>query len=154
MPERARASRRTTALRGLTYKSEILVRFAHCDPAGIVFFPRYLEMFNNLVEDWCRDELGISFAEIPQGRGWGIPTVHLEVDFLAPSRVGDTLAATLVVRAIGKTSIRLGIVLRGPDGSDRVRAEQVIVLLDPRHHRATSIPDDLRQRLDVFRAEE
>ena len=25
------------------------IRFAHCDPAGIVFFPQYLVMLNNLV---------------------------------------------------------------------------------------------------------
>jgi len=31
------------------YRAQVLVRFAHCDPAGMVFFPRYMEMFNNLV---------------------------------------------------------------------------------------------------------
>ncbi|MDF6762844.1 acyl-CoA thioesterase, partial [Escherichia coli] len=28
------------------------IRFAHCDPAGIVYFPQYLVLFNVLVEDW------------------------------------------------------------------------------------------------------
>ena len=34
------------------FEREALIRFSHCDPAGIVFFPQYLVMFNGLVEDW------------------------------------------------------------------------------------------------------
>jgi 4-hydroxybenzoyl-CoA thioesterase len=133
------------------YRSTILIRFAHCDPAGIVFFPRYMEMFNNLVEDWCRDELDISFADLITGRGYGLPTVHLEVDFVAPSTIGETLSATLRVLAVGATSLRLAIVLRGKDGGDRVRAETVLVLTDPHAHRAIAIPDELRRRVAAFR---
>jgi 4-hydroxybenzoyl-CoA thioesterase len=32
------------------YQREVLVRFAHCDPAGIVFYARYFEMINGVVE--------------------------------------------------------------------------------------------------------
>ncbi len=134
------------------YRSDILIRFAHCDPAGIVFFPRYLAMFNDLVEDWCRDELGFTFADIHAGHGWGLPTVHLEVDYLAPSRIGDRLTANLTVRSIGTSSLRLIIVLTGPDHQDRVRGEMVVVLTDPGSMRATPIPDDLRKRIAPFHA--
>lgn len=151
MADHVHAADRPRVASGLTYHSDILIRFAHCDPAGIVFFPRYLEMFNNLVEDWCRDELDISFADIATGHGYGLPTVHLEVDFAAPSTIGETLSATLNVLAIGTSSLRLAILLRGADGSDRVRAETVVVLTDPRAHRAVPIPDDLRRRVAAFR---
>jgi 4-hydroxybenzoyl-CoA thioesterase len=137
---------------GGIYRSEILIRFAYCDPAGIVFFPRYAEMFNNLVEDWCRDEIGLSFAEIHTGRGWGLPTAHLEIDFISPSRVGDVLSASLSVRSIGRSSLGLAIVLQGPDGADRVRAHTVLVLTDPKSNRPTPIPDDLRARIAAFHA--
>jgi 4-hydroxybenzoyl-CoA thioesterase len=132
------------------YRSTILIRFGHCDPAGIVFFPRYLEMFNNLIEDWCREELGVSFAEIHEGRGWGIPTVHLDVDFAAPSVLGEVLAASLVVRRIGTSSITSEIQFRGADGSERVRGTSVVVLIDAKTRRAVPIPDDLRARIVRF----
>ena len=137
-----------TAL-GRAYRGEILVRFAHCDPAGIVFYPRYLEMFNNLVEDWCREELGISFAELMPS-GMGLPTAHLEVDFLAPSRLGDALQANLVVRAIGRSSIRLEILLQGPGGQDRVRGKVVLVMTDARCGGGVPLPEELRSRLSKF----
>jgi 4-hydroxybenzoyl-CoA thioesterase len=128
------------------YHAEIRVRLAHCDPAGIVFYPRYIEMFNNLVEDWCR-EAGIPFAEIRGGRGMGLPTVHLEADFVAPSRMGDVLSATLSVRAVGASSLTLDIVFRGPDGAGRVRGSLVLVLVDAESGRPMPIPDDVRAKL-------
>lgn len=134
------------------FRSDVLVRFAHCDPAGIVFYPRYFEMFNALVEDWFLDELGISFWEIHARRGWGIPTVHLEVDFVAYSVLGELLSASLVVRKLGTSSIDVQIVLTGPDGNDRVRGRVVLVLIDAATRRACPIPPDLRTRLTAFLA--
>ena len=130
------------------YRSEVLVRFAHCDPAGIVFYPRYLEMFNNLVEDWCREKLALPFTELLSG-GKGLPTARLEVDFLAPSKMGDVLEARLLVRAIGRTSVRLEIVLRGPDGQDRVRGK-VVVVMTGEQGKGLPWPEDLRARLSQF----
>jgi acyl-CoA thioesterase FadM len=32
------------------------IRFSHCDPAGIVYFPHYFDMFNGLIEDWYTEQ--------------------------------------------------------------------------------------------------
>jgi 4-hydroxybenzoyl-CoA thioesterase len=134
------------------YRKQVLVRFGDCDAAGIVFYPRYLEMFNSLVEDWYRDALLFSFTEIVTTRGWGLPTVHLEVDFAASSVFGEHLSATLYVREIGTSSLTLDISLQGPDGSDRVRGKIVLVLSDRRNHKAIPIPADVRRRILAFKA--
>jgi 4-hydroxybenzoyl-CoA thioesterase len=126
------------------------VRFADCDAAGIVFYPRYFEMLNGLVEDWFRDELHASFTEIVTNRGWGLPTVHLEVDFVAPSRFDETLSATLAVRTVGTSSMNLDILFRGPDNVDRVRGKVVLVLIDRAAHQAIPWPSDLRARILTF----
>jgi 4-hydroxybenzoyl-CoA thioesterase len=132
------------------YRKQILVRFGECDAAGIVFYPRYLDMFNSLVEDWFREKLDFSFSEIVTHRGWGLPTVHLEVDFLTPSVFSDVLSAALCVREIGTTSINLDIVLQGPDGADRVRGKVVLVLIDRKQRRAIPIPDEVRAKVSQF----
>ncbi len=41
---------------------QIRVEFNHCDPAGIVFYPRYFEMANSVVENFFRDEVDYPFA--------------------------------------------------------------------------------------------
>ena len=132
------------------YHTEIRVRFGDCDAAGIVYYPRYLEMFNAVVEDWFRDELHSSFTEIVINRNWGLPTVHLEVDFVAPSRFDEKLSSTLTVSSLGKTSVGLGIILRGPDNEDRVRGKVLIVLIDRATVRAMPWPNDLRARIQAF----
>jgi 4-hydroxybenzoyl-CoA thioesterase len=96
--------------------------------------------------------LNFSFSEIVTDRGWGLPTVHLEVDFTAPSVFGELLAATLSVRTLGTSSIGVEILFQGPDGSVRVRGRVVLVLIDRRVTRAMPIPDDLRARIAAFQA--
>jgi 4-hydroxybenzoyl-CoA thioesterase len=128
------------------YRSQIQVRFGHCDMAGIVFYPRYFEMFNNLVEDWCH-ATGMPYAEIQDGRGTGLPVVHFDVDFAAPSRMGDILDATLSVRRVGATSLTLEIVLQGPDGAARVSATMVVVLVDVETKLPVPIPEAVKAKL-------
>jgi len=138
--------------RGATpsFQTEVLVRFADCDPAGIVFYPRLLEMFNNLVEDWFRVGLKFSFDDIVVKRGWGLPTVHLEVDFLAPCFLGEVLTAKLFIRNVGTSSIHADIVLSGPTGIDRVRGKVVLVLIVRRSHQAMALPDAVRNKISAF----
>ena len=119
-----------------------------------MFYPRYLEMFNNLVEDWFRDGLKLPFADLINERGWGIPTVHINVDFVAPSRIGEVLTASLWVRKLGRSSIHMAIVLSGPDGRDRVTSKEVLVFTDLGTGRARAIPEHLFAKLSEFKVVE
>lgn len=136
------------------YRAKIPIRFTQCDPAGIVFYPRYFEMFNDLVEDWCRDGLQFPFSELINRRGWGVPTVHLEVDFVAPSTFGEELDARLKVRTVGGSSIGLEIVLSGPRNDARVRASVTLVLIDRKTYKAIPLPEDLRVKILEFKQSE
>ena len=137
---------------GHPFTVHIPVRFAHCDPAGIVFYPRYFEMFNSVVEDWCADGLGLGFREMHLERGLGLPTVHIETDFTAPSQLGDLLRAELSVQKCGGASITISICLVGPDGGQRVKAALVLVMMDLKRRCAVRLPDALRERIAAFYA--
>ena len=41
------------------FEQTLRVRFGHCGPAGIVFYPQILVLFNALVEDWVDEALGL-----------------------------------------------------------------------------------------------
>ena len=75
------------------------ISFKHCDPAGIVFYPRYVEMLNDVVEHWFQHALGCSFAQLHLERALAIPVADLHCGFIAPSRLGDALEAELQVAA-------------------------------------------------------
>ena len=42
-----------------SHEMNVEVGFRHCDPAGIVFYPRYAEMVNDTVEHWFKHGLGV-----------------------------------------------------------------------------------------------
>jgi 4-hydroxybenzoyl-CoA thioesterase len=125
---------------GEVFRRSIPVRFGDCDPAGIVFYPRYFEMFNSVIEDWCAQELGTGFREMHLAQHWGVPTVHLETDFIAPSELGEVLQANLQVQKLGRCSLHVAIRLLGPDGGERVRAKLVLAAMDLRERRAIPLP--------------
>jgi 4-hydroxybenzoyl-CoA thioesterase len=79
-----------------------------------------------------------------------LPTVHLEVDFVAPSIFGEVLSATLSVRSLGTSSINLDISLHGRDGVARIRGKVVLVLIDRTVGRAIPIPEEVRARIALF----
>ena len=45
----------------MSYARTIRVEFNHCDPAGIVFYPRYFEMTNSVCENFFREVVGYSY---------------------------------------------------------------------------------------------
>jgi 4-hydroxybenzoyl-CoA thioesterase len=135
---------------GMPFSASVQVRFADCDPAGIVFYPRYFEMFNRVVEDWCAIGLELPFREMHMERGMGVPTVHVETDFLVPSRLGDMLRAELAVQKLGRASVTIAIRLFGPHEELRVRATLVLALMDLEKGSAIALPDELRARMALF----
>jgi len=133
----------------LAFERPLRIRFAHCDPAGIVFFPQYLVMVNNLVEDWVTDALGVPYAELIGRRRTGLPTVSLNCEFSAISRMGEDVVMGLSLERIGNRSITLLAGCRCGD-ERRMHARQVLVFTSLDTHRAIDIPADLRTALDRF----
>jgi 4-hydroxybenzoyl-CoA thioesterase len=131
------------------FESQKLIRFQHCDPAGIVFYPQYFILFHELIEDWFGEGLGLQYGEFISMHRLGVPTVRIECDFAASSIIGETLTFRLAVRKVGKTSISLLLTAYAGDEL-RVRIEQVLVLFSLESRQAVPISPDLRSRLMKF----
>lgn len=82
------------------------IRFKHIDFAGIVFYPRFLEMLNDLVEDWFEEALDRPFSKIHETNG--IPTVDLKVQFKNAARIGEVLTKKLWVKELKTSSVICG----------------------------------------------
>jgi len=136
-------------MQGTSFESSKLIRFHHCDPAGIIFYPQYFILFNELVEDWFTEGLGVSVVEQVTRKRVGIPMARVECDFLLPSRIGDILRFVLRVPRIGRSSMTLRIECRAGDEL-RVKAQLTVVFASLKTMRAVPIPTDLRQRIEHF----
>jgi len=135
------------------FTRERLIRFSDCDPAGIVFYPQYFVMFNGLVEDWIEDSveggLGVGYRALVIDRRIGLPTVRLEADFRAVSRMGDRVALTLEVERLGGRSLTLALRCTGADQEVRMNMRQVLVTTSLETHQAIDIPADLRAAIEA-----
>ena len=125
------------------------IRFHHCDPAGIVFYPQYFVLMNELVEDWFNRGLGVDFAHFHTEARRGIPMAHIECDFLAPSTIGETLDFTLAVEKVGTSSLALAVEAKAGD-EVRVRANLVVVHASLDTQRSEPFPEAFREKLARF----
>lgn len=101
------------------------VRFQHVDYAGIVFYPRFLEMLNCLVEDWFEEALDRPFSKIHETNG--IPTVDLKVQFKKAARLGEILTKKLWVKNLGGSSVLCGFKFEDEEGITCLEGEVTLV---------------------------
>jgi len=130
------------------------IHFSECDPAGIVFYPQYFVLFNDLVEAWIDSLLPGGYAGFIVGSRNGLPTVKLEAEFKAISRMGDDVELSLEVQRLGTSSITLRLACHGEDGSLRMQVQQTLVTTSLVTHRSIPIPETLRAALAASPKEE
>ena len=109
----------------MTFHKIEQIRFRHVDFAGIVFYPRFLEMLNDLVEDWFADALDRPFSKIHETHG--IPTVDLKVRFKNAARIGDRLEKSLWVLSLGGSSVTCGFKFMKDSGELCLEGEVTLV---------------------------
>lgn len=77
---------------GLVNRREQAIEWGDCDPAGIVYYPRYFAFFDNATAalfgaaGWPKHEMVETFGIV------GIPMVDTRATFRIPSRWGETIA--------------------------------------------------------------
>ena len=87
-------------------KSDRVIEWGQCDPAGIVFHPRYGEMFDAATAALFEHALSEPKAQfIRRYNIVGIPLVTTETSFHVPCSFGDSVTIESFVAAIGRSSI-------------------------------------------------
>ena len=134
---------------GQPFERDKLIRFHQCDPAGIVFYPQYFVLFNELVEDWFNHGLLYNYADMVYQQRLGTPMVRLETDFVSPSQIGEVLRLSLAVKAIGRSSLKIEVDAWS-GGTLRVRSFQTLVLADVDKRRSVPFSPEMRERIESF----
>ncbi|GAB2188023.1 acyl-CoA thioesterase [Roseibium sp. LAB1] len=124
------------------FRFEQSILFKHCDPAGIVFYPRYFEMMNDCVEAFFDNVIGWPFKDIH--KTGAVPTAEIRTRFLAPSRLGDHLVLALEVSRVGRSSCGMAITAQC-DGEARFETELTLVNVD-NGGKPEAWPEQVKQR--------
>jgi 4-hydroxybenzoyl-CoA thioesterase len=128
------------------FSTQRLIRFSHCDPAGIVYFANFFDMIGGLVEDWFREVVNLPFHEMHLQRRVGFPIVSTGCEFSRPCHLGDVLTLELSVAQLGRSSIEFRI--RGHvAGDDKFRGRHKVAMISLDTFKAIPIPEDVRSKM-------
>ena len=138
----------------LTNRHQVTIEWGHCDPAGIVFNPRFFEFFD--ANSWLLFEtaLGLKQQHLASTYGIvGIALVDARANFLKPAKFGDTIEIASQVSEFRRSSfdvehrISIGGELAVEGGETRVWAARSAD--DPDRISAATIPKDVIARFSV-----
>lgn len=128
------------------------IRFKHIDYAGIVFYPRFLEMLNDLVEDWFEEALERPFSKMHETNG--IPTVDLKVQFKNAARIGEMLTKKLWVKDLKTSSMVCGFQFVNQNDQTVLEGEVTLVNVaiqeDRQTIKAEAFNDQIKVKISNF----
>ena len=115
-------------------KRHFKIEWAHCDPAGIVFNPRFFEFFDTATWALFEAALGVKPQQMAETfEILGIPLVDARANFTIPAKFGDTVEMHSFIGEFKRSSfdIRHQIFVDGKLGIDGTET-RVWAMLDPK----------------------
>jgi 4-hydroxybenzoyl-CoA thioesterase len=92
----------------LTNIRTLRVEWCDCDPAGIIYYPRYFEMFDTSTTVLIERALGMKKIEYMKAYAIaGHPMVEARARFRFPTRFGDEVAIESALVACGRSSFKI-----------------------------------------------
>jgi 4-hydroxybenzoyl-CoA thioesterase len=92
----------------LTNTRRTRVEWVDCDPAGIIFYPRYFEIFDTSTTALFERALGMNKIAYLKHYGFaGYPMVSANASFHLPTRFGDEISIETKVAEFGRSSFKI-----------------------------------------------
>ena len=132
----------------------VRIEWGDCDPAGIMFYPRYFEMFDASTTALFERALGMTKYQFTNAYGAvGYPMVDTRARFLIPARFGDDVIIETTVAEFRRSSfdVRHRILKDGKlavEGSE-TRVWAVRDKADPSRIKSQPIPRDIIARFEA-----
>ncbi|MCW5774370.1 MAG: acyl-CoA thioesterase [Rhodospirillaceae bacterium] len=133
------------------YRGTFKVEWAHCDAAGIVFYPHYYMLFDQATERLFSANK-LSYAELARDfDSPGMPLLETGTKYSAASKLGDTLAVESWVDSWDGKTFVVKHKLTHADGRLALEGfeKRVWVKRDasrPTGFRAVEVPDEVKTR--------
>lgn len=127
----------------ISFTSEIRVRFAECDPLGIVWHGNYIQFFEDGREAFGRHH-GISYLD-QKANNFSTPIVSSKCEHKLPLRYGDVakIKTTYIDSAAAKMIFKYEIL--NPDGAVVCTGETVQVFVELGGELSLILPDFFKE---------
>lgn len=135
----------------MIFTKRLRYRFGDFDDAGIAYYPTFFHYLHCAFEDWWSDGLDAPYDAVLHDEKFGLPTVHIESDFLAPIRYGDEPDIHLGILRLGNSSVEFGYWMTRPsDDTLLFRARVTTVSVDMATLAKQPIPPKWRDAFQAF----
>lgn len=127
---------------------DVTVEWGHCDPAGIVFHPRFIEYFDWSCVVLFENAAGCNKTELGRRFGFaGFPIIDLNAKFLKPIRYDDRIQIFSTISTLKRSSFEVKHCLT-LSGTVAVECTQTRVWciadpVDSRKLKSSPLPDEL-----------
>ncbi|WP_162621592.1 acyl-CoA thioesterase [Stutzerimonas frequens] len=135
-----------------SFSRELIIEWGDCDPAGIVFYPRYFAMFNAST-DLMVSSLGVDLhALLEKHLAVGWPMVDSRAVFKLPCSFGDQVRIQTTVTEVHESKFEIIHELYKADGRLAVTGfdKRVWAVRHPERAgelKSAPIPEELRRKL-------
>jgi 4-hydroxybenzoyl-CoA thioesterase len=135
-------------------RRSVTIEWGDCDPAGIVYYPRYFAIFDASTAHLFAAALGYDKFEMRKRFGIvGFPMVGTSAKFIAPSRYGETVTIESTITRFGRSSFDVAHkLLRGAQVAIEAAETRVWAAVnpdDPERIRGVAIPDEVLAALSA-----
>lgn len=132
-----------------TFVYQRKIGWADVDPAAIIFYPRYFEMFNATVEEWFDQALDYSYSQMSTVDQTGVPALSHHARYIEATRMGDVVDFHLWLTDIKRATF--DVTIEGwCAGRKRVEVDMRLMFVTKEPLKAATIPDDLRAKMQRF----
>jgi acyl-CoA thioester hydrolase len=125
------------------------IRFGDCDPAGILFTPRYAELVFEAIELWLEQVFGHSVEDQLRGRGTPTPVRAYSVEMRRSLRPGNEVDLAVWVESISVRSFTL-LVIGSLAGTIVFVGRMSCVTTDESRRQAAELPPRHREILEDY----
>jgi len=88
-------------------KRVVRIEWRDCDPAGIIYYPRYFEIFDASTAMLIERATGLNkFQQLKKLHFSGYPLVRTRARFLKPTRFGDDVTVESTIK-VGRSSFEV-----------------------------------------------
>jgi len=134
----------------LVNRRKLRIEWGDCDPAGIVYFPRYFQHFDSATVALFEKATGLKKIDMAEKYEMaGIPMVNIRARFIIPSRYGDDVDIESQITEFRRSSFEVRHhLLRGKELAVECFETRVWTVRDeasPGGLKSAEIPDSVKR---------
>jgi 4-hydroxybenzoyl-CoA thioesterase len=140
----------------MTNARTVKIEWGDCDPAGIVFYPRYFAMFDASTTALFECALGMTkYQFLKRYDALGYPMLDTAARFVKPTRFGDDVVIATAISKLGRSSFEvLHRLTKNGELAVECTEKRVWAVRDAddaERIRSQAIPDEIVSRLSSAR---